>query len=64
MCAVGRHSMQAILGLDKQDLAALNAFYLVLSLLAILEVDAGQVLELVFGGHDACSAREVSSLGV
>lgn len=53
MCAVGRHSVEAILGLDKQDLAALDAFDLILSLLAVLEVDAGQALELVFGSHAA-----------
>jgi hypothetical protein len=64
MCAVGRHGVKAILGLDKQDLTALNAFDLILSLLAVLKVDAGQALELVFGGHVAEGAREVSSLGV
>lgn len=64
MCAVGRHCVKAILGLDEQDLAALDAFDLILSLLAVLEVDAGQALELVFGGHGAEGAGEVSSLGV
>ena len=64
MCAVGRHCVKAILGLDEQDLAALDAFDLILSLLAVLEVDAGQALELVFGGHVAESAGEVSSLDV
>jgi hypothetical protein len=64
VCAVGRHCVKAILGLDEQDLAALDAFDLILSLLAVLEVDAGQALELVFGGHGAEGAGEVSSLGV
>jgi hypothetical protein len=53
MCAVGRHGVKTILSLDKQDLAALNAFDFILSLLTVLEVDAGQALELVFGGHAA-----------
>ena len=74
--------MEAILGLDQQDFAALDALYLisgavsiaverwteahenVLSFLTVLEVDAGQALELVFGGHLAESAGEMSSLGV
>lgn len=56
--------MESILSLDKQDLTALNAFDLVLSLLAILEVDAGQAFELVFRRHAAESVGEVSSLGV
>jgi hypothetical protein len=64
MCAVRRHGVEAILRLDKQDLAALNAFDLILSLLTVLEVDAGQALELVFGGHVAEGAGEVGSLGV
>lgn len=64
MRAVGRHGVEGILSLDKQDLAALDAFDLVLSLLAILEVDAGQALELVFGSHGAEGAGEVGSLGV
>lgn len=62
MSAVGRHSMKAILGLDEQDLTTLNAFDLVLGLLAVLEVDAGQALELVFGRHVAKGVGEVSSL--
>jgi hypothetical protein len=64
MCAVGRHGVEAILSLDKQDLAALDAFDFILSLLTVLEVDAGQALELVFGGHAAYGMGEVSSLGV
>jgi hypothetical protein len=36
MCAVGRHSMEAILSLDKQDLAALDAFDFIFSLLTVL----------------------------
>jgi hypothetical protein len=64
VCAVGRHCVEAILGLDKQDFAALDAFDLILSLLAVLEVDAGQALELVFGGHIAESAGEMGSLDV
>lgn len=64
MCAVGRHGMETILSLDEEDLAALNAFDLVLGLLAILEVDAGQVLELELGRHDAYGAGKVSSLSV
>lgn len=64
MCAVGRHCVKAILGLDEQDLAALDAFDLIFSLLAVLEVDGGQALELVFGGHVAESAGEGSSLSV
>ena len=63
MCAVGRHCVKAILGLDEQDLAALNTLDLILSLLAVLEVDAGQALELVFGGHIADGVRKVGSLG-
>jgi hypothetical protein len=53
MCAVGRHGVETILGFDKQDLAALDAFDFILSLLTVLEVDAGQALELVLGGHAA-----------
>lgn len=64
MCTVRRHCVKAILGLDEQDLAALNAFDLILSLLAVLEVDAGQALELVFSGHLVESAGEMGSLGV
>jgi hypothetical protein len=55
--------VKAILGLDEQDLAALNTLDLILSLLAVLEVDAGQALELVFGGHIADGVRKVGSLG-
>ena len=64
MRAVGRHCVEAILGLDEQDLAALDALDLILSLLAVFEVDAGQALELVFGGHVAESVGEMGSLGV
>lgn len=64
MCAVGRHCVKAILGLDEQDLAALDAFDLILSLLAVLEVDAGQALELVFGSHVAEGAGEAGLLDV
>jgi hypothetical protein len=64
VCAVRRHCMKAILGLDEQDLAALNTLDLILSLLAVLEVDAGQALELVFTSHLAEGAGEVCSLGV
>ena len=36
----------------------------VLSLLTVLEVDAGQALELVLGRHAACSAGEAGLLDV
>jgi hypothetical protein len=36
----------------------------VLSLLTILEVDAGQALELVLGRHTSCSAGEAGVLAV
>jgi hypothetical protein len=36
----------------------------VLSLLTVLEVDAGQALELVLGSHAACSAGEAGLLDV
>jgi len=56
--------MEAILGLDQQDFAALNALYLILGFLAVLEVDAGQALELVLGSHAACGAGEAGLLDV
>lgn len=51
--AVGTHGVNLVLDLGQQDLSALNAVDLDLLLLAILQVDAGQALELVFGSHGA-----------
>lgn len=74
--------MEAILGLDQQDFAALDALYFisgavsiaverwteahenVLSFLTVLEVDAGQALELVLGRHASCGAGEAGLLDV
>lgn len=49
--AVGTHGVNLISHLGKKNLSSLNAFDLSLLLLTIFKVDAGQVLELVFGSH-------------
>ena len=64
MRAVGRHGMETILGLNQQDLAALNALNFILGFLTVPEVDAGQALELVLGSHAAGSAGEAGLLDV
>ena len=51
--AVGTHGVNLVFDLGQQDLSALNAVNLDLLLLAILQVDAGKPLELVFGSHGA-----------
>lgn len=51
MGAVGAHGVDLILHLCKEYLAAFNTFNLSFLLLTILQVDASQALELVFGGH-------------
>lgn len=53
MGAVGTHSMYLIPDLGQQNLSSLDAINLNLLLLTILQVDAGQALELVFGSHGA-----------
>jgi hypothetical protein len=53
MSAVGAHGVDLITDFGEEDLGSFNAFDLDLLLLSILEADAGQVLELVFGGHGA-----------
>ena len=56
--------MNLILDLGKKDLAPLDAIDLILLLLTVLEVDAGQALELVLGRHAACGAGEAGVLEV
>ena len=50
---VGTHSMHLISDLGQQNLASFDAINLDLLLLTILQVNAGQALELVFGSHGA-----------
>lgn len=64
MGAVGRHGVQAILGLDKQHLAALDALDFTFLLLSVLQVDTGKALQLELGRHDACIGREAGVLKV
>lgn len=58
MSAVGTHGMNLIPDLGKEDLASLDSLHLNLLLLTILQVDAGQALELVFGSHGSDACRE------
>ena len=51
MGAVGAHGVDLILHLCKEHLAAFDTFDFSFLLLTVLQVDASQALELVFGSH-------------
>lgn len=58
MCAIGVHGVQLVLDLDKQHLATFDALDFCFLLLPILQINAGQVLELEFGRHVADASGE------
>ena len=61
MCTVCVQSVDFVVVLHKDDLAALNTLYLYLLLLAILELDARQALELELGSHSSDRDGESST---
>lgn len=60
MGAVGAHGVHFIPDLGQEHLAAFNTLNLAFLLLAILQVDAGQALELEFSSHIAKTGGEES----
>ena len=58
MCAIGVESMRLAIDFDQENFAVLDTLDLSLLLLTVLQVDAGQALELEFGRHDAESGGE------
>lgn len=62
MRTLGAQGVNFVFDLCKQDLALLNAFNFYFLGLAILQINAAQALELVFGSHGSDASGESSLL--
>jgi hypothetical protein len=64
MRASGRGSVDLVLGLQQQHLATLYTFYLDFLLLAVLQLQGCDILELEFLRHGSDCCTECSSVNV
>jgi hypothetical protein len=64
MRAVGACSMDFFANLDKQDLAAFYTLNFNLLLLAILEIERANALQLEFGNHSSVIDAEARRLSI